>query len=374
MIKFQNITKSYDDFVAVDNFSLEIEKGEIIVLIGPSGCGKTTTLRMINRLLDPTEGKIYIDGQDISKIDVVKLRRNIGYVIQQIALFPHMTIADNVGLVPYLNKWPKDKRKNKIMELLEFVGMPAAQFYNRYPNELSGGQQQRIGVARALAADPEIILMDEPFGALDPLTRAMLQDDLLDMQDELQKTIVFVTHDMDEAIKLADKIVVMKDGEILQYASPGELLRNPAHGFVEEFIGKERLLQMPEYILVRDIMIKNPVTISLERTLTQAFEKMRRRKVDSLMVVNKSGKLLGLITSNSVIENFDKVEKVSEIVKTVQDYVKEDATVSQVLAIMANKKTGYVPVLNENHKLVGLITRSSLVNVLGQNSSYKVED
>ena len=258
MISFKNVTKKYDRFVAVDNLTLDINTGEIVVLIGPSGCGKTTTLRMVNRLIEPTEGTIYIDGTDIGKLDAVELRRNIGYVIQQIALFPHMTIAQNIGLVPYLKNWPEKKRKERVEELLEFVGMPPSQFYNRYPNELSGGQQQRIGVARALAADPDIILMDEPFGAVDPITRTSLQEELLQMHDKLAKTIVFVTHDMDEALKLADKIAIMKDGKVLQYDRPDQLLTNPAHGFVEEFIGKDRLLKQPEFINVKDVMIKIP--------------------------------------------------------------------------------------------------------------------
>lgn len=365
MISFKNVTKKFGEQIAVDNLTIDLPSSEITVLIGPSGCGKTTTLRMINRLIEPTEGVIYINGTDISKVDPVELRRNIGYVIQQIALFPHMTIAQNVGLVPYLKNWPEAKRKERIEELLEMVGMPTSKFYNRYPDELSGGQQQRIGVARALAADPDIILMDEPFGALDPITRATLQDELLDMQDKLGKTIVFVTHDMDEALKLANKIAIMKDGKVLQYDTPEQLLKNPAHGFVEEFIGRDRLLKRPELIKVKDIMITEPVTILPERTLTQALEKMRREKVDSLMVVDRSEKFIGLVTANDVLQSFDKVEKISEIVKTEVYYVNEDANVSQVLSIMAQKQVGYVPVVSSDNRLVGLVTRSSLVNVLG---------
>lgn len=366
MISFRNVTKKFGDFVAVDNISADFKSGEIIVLIGPSGCGKTTTLRMINRLIEPTKGTISINGTDISKVNPVELRRNIGYVIQQIGLFPHMSIAQNIGLVPYLKNYPEAKRKKRIEELLELVDMPVSEFYDRYPNELSGGQQQRIGVARALAADPEIILMDEPFGALDPITRSALQDEFMEMQDKLGKTIVFVTHDMNEALKLADKIAIMKDGEILQFDSPEQIIRNPAHGFVEDFIGKERLLKQPEFINVEDVMIKNPVTIQPERTLTQALEKMRYEKVDSLMVVDNKEKFVGLITANDVIENFDNVEKVHEITKTEVHYVAEDAKVSNALSIMAQEQVGYVPVIDDNSRLKGLITRSSLVNVLGR--------
>ena len=366
MISFKNVTKTFDGFDAVHNLSIDLSDGETTVLIGPSGCGKTTTLRMINRLIEPTEGTISIDGADISKIDPVKLRRNIGYVIQQIALFPHMTIAQNIGLVPYLKNWPEGERAKRVEELLELVGMAPSEFSQRFPNELSGGQQQRIGVARALAADPEIILMDEPFGALDPITRFTLQDELLDMQDKIKKTIIFVTHDMDEALKIADKIVVMKEGQVLQFDTPRELLKNPAHGFVEEFIGKNRLLRQPEYINVVDIMIKQPVIAYPDWNLHRALERLRERKVDSLMVVERSGKFIGLVTAHKVLQNFDRVEKISEIVKTGVYTVNQNANVSQALAIMSQEQIGYMPVLDSNEKLIGLITRSSLVNVLGQ--------
>lgn len=366
MISFKNVTKTFDGFHAVHDLSIDFLDGETTVLIGPSGCGKTTTLRMINRLIEPTEGSISIDGSDISKVDPVKLRRNIGYVIQQIALFPHMTIAQNIGLVLYLKNWSENERTKRIEELLELVGMPPSEFAHRFPNELSGGQQQRIGVARALAADPKIILMDEPFGALDPITRYTLQDELLDMQDKIKKTIIFVTHDMDEALKIADKIVVMKEGKVLQFDSPRELLKNPADSFVEEFIGKDRLLRQPELINVVDIMIKKPVTVYPDRNLNRALERLRQRRVDSLMVVDRNGEFIGLVTANKIMQNFDSANTVSEIVTTGVHTVKEDAKASQALAIMSQAQVGYIPVLDNNRKLIGLITRSSLVNVLGQ--------
>lgn len=365
MITFEHLTKKFNDVTAVDNLTVELQTGEIIVLIGPSGCGKTTTLRMINRLIEPTEGTISIDGTDISETDPVELRRNIGYVIQQTGLFPHMSIAQNIGLIPRVEKWPEEKQRTRVEELLEFVGMSASEFYDRYPDELSGGQQQRIGVARALAADPEIILMDEPFGALDPITRGTLQDELLKMQDTIGKTIVFVTHDMDEALKLADKIAIMQDGKIIQFDTPEQILRNPADDFVREFIGNDRLLKKPELINVKDIMIKNPVTIRPERTLAVSLEKMRREKVDSLMVVDRDGLFLGLLTVNHIHDNFNHAETVGEIIGKDFYYVDEDANVSDVLSIMAEKNIGYVPIVDHKNHLIGLITRSSLVNVLG---------
>lgn len=365
MIRFENLTKKFDEVTAVDNLTADIQTGEITVLIGPSGCGKTTTLRMINRLIEPTGGVISIDGKDVTKENPVELRRNIGYVIQQTGLFPHMSIAQNIGLVPYVEKWDELKRKNRVEELLDFVGLPPAEYYDRYPNELSGGQQQRVGVARALAADPEIILMDEPFGALDPITRVTLQDELLDMQDTIGKTIVFVTHDMDEAIKLADRIAIMRDGKIVQFDTTEEILRNPADEFVSDFIGNDRLLKQPEFINVKEIMIENPVTIRPERTLAVSLEKMRHEKVDSLMVVDREGNFSGLITVTDIHENFDTDKTVQEIMTTDFQFVSEEATVSEVLSIMAENNAGYVPVMDSENRLLGLVTRSSLVNVLG---------
>lgn len=242
MISFKHVEKTYQcGFVALKNISLEIEKGELATFIGPSGCGKTTTMRMINRLVDPTSGQIKLDGEDISKIDPIELRRNVGYVIQQIGLFPHMTIEQNISLVPRLKKWRPETYLHRVDELLDFVGLDPHTFKKRYPNELSGGQQQRIGVIRALAADPQIILMDEPFSALDPISREQLQHDIVRLHREIQKTIVFVTHDMDEAIKISSRIVMMKDGEIIQHDPPNQMLQYPRNDFVQQFIGEERL-------------------------------------------------------------------------------------------------------------------------------------
>jgi osmoprotectant transport system ATP-binding protein len=241
MIEFQNVVKAYEGVSIIKDLSLTIEKGELFVLIGPSGCGKTTTMKMINRLIEPTQGRILINSEDIMKKDPVSLRREIGYVIQQIGLFPHMTIEQNVALVPKLKKMDPKKYLKRVDELLEMVGLDPSTFKKRYPSELSGGQQQRVGVIRALAADPPIILMDEPFSALDPISREQLQDELTRLQREIHKTIVFVTHDMDEAIKIADRICLLKDGEIAQLDTPYEMLNNPANSFVVDFIGSKRL-------------------------------------------------------------------------------------------------------------------------------------
>ena len=243
MITFDEIRKVYPDGTeALKNISFRVKEGELLTLIGPSGCGKTTTMKMINRLIEPSSGKIYINGEDISKKNPVLLRRDTGYVIQQIGLLPHMTISENVALVPKLKKWPKAKYEKRVDELLELVGLDPSVFRNRYPSELSGGQQQRIGVIRALAGEPPVILMDEPFSALDPISREQLQDELVRLQQEIHKTIVFVTHDMDEAIKIADRMVLMRDGEVVQIDSPDQILRNPTNQFVRDFIGEDPVL------------------------------------------------------------------------------------------------------------------------------------
>ncbi|CAM5340265.1 glycine/betaine ABC transporter ATP-binding protein [Bacillus safensis FO-36b] [Bacillus safensis subsp. safensis] len=304
MLKLENVSKTYKGGKkAVKNIDLEIAKGEFICFIGPSGCGKTTTMKMINRLIEPSSGKIFIEGENIMKKDPVQLRREIGYVIQQIGLFPHMTIAQNISLVPKLLKWPEEKRKERARELLKLVDM-GPEYLERYPHELSGGQQQRIGVLRALAAEPPLILMDEPFGALDPITRDSLQEEFKKLQKTLNKTIVFVTHDMDEAIKLADRIVILKDGEIVQVGTPDDILRNPANEFVEEFIGKERLLQSnPNMERVEQMMNTSPVTVTVEKTLTDAIYIMREKRVDSLLVVDEHHVLKGYIDIETIDAN-----------------------------------------------------------------------
>ena len=240
MVKFENVSMAYGENEVLKNLNLHIREGQLVVLIGPSGCGKTTTLQLINRLLKAAEGRVLVNGQDISQINPVELRRGIGYVIQEIGLFPHMTIRQNIEIVPKLLGWDQKRRDARAEELIHLVNMEP-RYLDMYPDELSGGQQQRIGLLRALAAEPPIILMDEPFGALDPITRDALQDEIMTLQKKLKKTIVFVTHDMDEALKIADLIVLMKDGEVVQAATPDEMVRNPANEFVE-FIGSHRLV------------------------------------------------------------------------------------------------------------------------------------
>lgn len=308
MIKFENVSKRYQDgTIAVDSLNLEIKKGEFFVLIGPSGCGKTTTLKMINRLIPLSDGTIFFDEQKISEYDIHELRWNIGYVLQQIALFPHMTIEENITVVPEMKKWSKEKMKERAYELMDMVGLDPKMYANRKPKELSGGEQQRVGVIRALAADPEIILMDEPFSALDPISRERLQDDMLDLKKNLKKTTVFVTHDMQEALKLADRICIMEKGKIVQIGTPRELVMNPANDFVKKFIGDqahspwmadvdlERIIQP----LGQGEMLENPAVISVSSSLKQVLDSLSQHEQ---LIVERDGEWIGRINRKSIIQ------------------------------------------------------------------------
>ena len=367
MITLKNVQKQYDDgFKALKDINITCEDGEITVLIGPSGCGKTTTLRLLNRLINPTEGSVLIDNQDISEINPVKLRRSIGYVIQHIGLFPHMTIADNIAVVPKLLKWDKERIEKRVDELLNLVGLDPDTYRSRYPSELSGGQQQRIGVARALAAEPSIILMDEPFSALDPISREQLQDELVRLQKEIKKSIVFVTHDMDEALKIADKIILMKDGEVVQQGKPEELLRYPANDFVRNFIGQKRMQSTQEIPAAKEVMIRKPVTTSPNRGLAEAMKLMENRQVDTLVVIDGNDQLKGYVSIYDVLRAYqDESKRVEDIYQPFEHTIGPETLLSEAVTIFNESKTGYIPVVTEDNQLVGLITRGSIVGYLG---------
>lgn len=367
MIEFKNIYKKYEGGNDVlKDINLTCEDGEITVLIGPSGCGKTTTMKLINRLINPTEGSISIDGRDISNINPVELRREIGYVIQHIGLFPHMTIARNVGVVPHLLKWEKAQIDNRVDELLELVGLDPKVYRERYPSELSGGQQQRIGVIRALAVEPGIILMDEPFSALDPISREQLQEELIRLQKDIQKSIVFVTHDMDEALKIADKIVLMRDGEIVQHGSPEEILRRPANDFVKNFIGKKRLQQAMNMPTVAEVMMQKPATILPHRGLAVAMNMMEKRQVDSLVVVDDDNHIEGYVSIYDVSKEFDNENKqVTDIVQPFTHRTEPDSLLSDAVHILDESKSSYIPVVSADDTLAGLLTRGSIVGHMG---------
>lgn len=365
MLEFKNVTKRYNNGKpAVNKLNLKIEKGEFICFIGPSGCGKTTTMKMVNRLIDVTEGNILFDGKDINQQNPVELRRSIGYVIQQIGLMPHMTIKENIVLVGTLLKWSKERKDERARELLKLVNMPE-EYLDKYPNELSGGQQQRIGVLRALASNPPLILMDEPFGALDPITRDSLQEEFKKLQKELNKTIVFVTHDMDEALKLADRVVIMRDGEIVQADTPDEILRNPANEFVEEFLGKERLIQgRPDVTTVGQITGGSPITVQPGTTLKSAIAIMRDKKVDSLLVVDIDNILQGYIDLEAINLNYKKADSIDEIMETEIFSVTEDSLLRDTVHKILRRGAKYVPVVDDKQRLTGIITRAALANLV----------
>lgn len=364
MIEFKNVYKRYrgGSQDVLKDINLLCNDGEITVFIGPSGCGKTTTMKLINRLINPTRGQVLVDGKDTADINPVELRRGIGYVIQHVGLFPHMTIAKNVAVVPRLLKWEQSKIEPRVDELLNMVGLPPEQYRDRYPAELSGGQQQRIGVIRALAAEPNIILMDEPFSALDPISKEQLQDELIHLQKDIQKTIVFVTHDMDEALKIADKIVLMKDGEIVQAASPEEMLRRPANDFVKSFIGEKRLQQAIDLPTVADVMAKKPATIYPHRGLAVAMKMMEQRQVDSLVVVDEQNHVEGYVSIYDVTSAFDNEEqKVQDILQPFAHKVSPEADITEAIRMLDEGTLSYIPVVSKDDKLLGLLTRGSVV-------------
>lgn len=371
MIELKNIQKSYDgETQIIDNLNLKIEDGEFIVLVGESGCGKTTTMQMLNRLVEPSSGTIEIDGVDILSMNKIELRRKIGYVIQQIGLFPHWTIAENVATVLSLTCKDKNKIEEVTNKLLNTVDLDPEVYGSRYPSELSGGQRQRIGVARALANDPEIILMDEPFSALDPITREQLQDELLRIHDELKKTIIFVTHDIDEAIKLGDRIAVMQDGKIVQCDSAEEILKNPANDFVLNFVGKNRLWKTPDMLTAEDVMTKEIPFVRASRSVAQAIEIMKEKKSTLLSVVesipNERKKLVGLVGANRFAGVLDHTVKMKDIMKTNFISVTPDTSLTEVMSIRDNNNVIYTPVIDANGIYKGMITNTSILNVLSQ--------
>ncbi|MFT9597230.1 ABC transporter ATP-binding protein [Mesobacillus sp.] len=312
MIKFDQVTKVYGDKVkAVDNVSFDVPEGNIVVFLGPSGCGKTTTLRMVNRLESITDGKIFVNGTDVNSLNDIELRRNIGYVIQHNGLFPNMTIEDNVMAVPNLIGWDRKKKADRYKYLMDLVGLNPDEYRKRYPHELSGGQQQRVGIARAMAADPPVMLMDEPFGALDPVIRTRIQNEFLQIQKEVKKTILFVSHDIDEAIKMGDGIAIFKEGKLMQYDSPSELLAHPKNDFVREFVGKDRALKSLSLHTVKDLISErmlrkldgpekaNRKTIPVDTNLRDALSILLNQEADQLVVQSNNG-LVGAMQIDDV--------------------------------------------------------------------------
>jgi osmoprotectant transport system ATP-binding protein len=352
-IEFQGVTKQYPDgTVAVDNLNLTVEDGTITVFVGPSGCGKTTSLRMINRMVEPTAGTVLLDGKDIRDSDPALLRRGIGYVIQHAGLFPHRTVLDNVATVPLLTGWDKAKARKRASELLETVGLPA-ELGKRYPAQLSGGQQQRVGVARALAADSPVLLMDEPFSAVDPIVREELQDELLRLQTQLGKTIVFVTHDIDEAVRLGDKVAVMRVGGVLaQYGTPSEVLRHPVDDFVANFVGKDRGYRGLSFLSAADVEVKEVQTVQVGTAVSP----------DSgwLVAVDAEGKPRGWLPPNSSVDG----ELAEKHLVAGGSLYQQGTPIRGALDAALSSPASLGVVVDADHKVLGVVTARQVLEVI----------
>ncbi|MGH9265829.1 MAG: ATP-binding cassette domain-containing protein [Acidimicrobiales bacterium] len=360
MIRLESLTKRWDNGqVAVDALDLEVGKGEICMLVGPSGCGKTTTLKMINRLIEPTSGRIVMGGEDVTGADPVELRRRIGYVIQNVGLFPHLTVAGNVATVPRLLHWDKDRIRRRVDELLELVGLDPARYRKRYPHQLSGGQRQRVGVARALGVDPPVLLLDEPFGAIDPITRDRLQAEFLRLQSEVGKTVVFVTHDIDEAVRLGDRIAVLRDGGVLeQYAPPTEVLGRPASPFVADFVGADRGLKRLGVMPVAAAALEQPVTVTPDLPLDKAAVAMDESPEPAgwAAVVDGDGRLVGELRRADVLGDGVVAERCRPVTAPT---VGTGATLKDVSSALLLSDLGWVAVV-DGGRLLGVLTPGSL--------------
>jgi osmoprotectant transport system ATP-binding protein len=367
MITFENVKKVYprSKTPAVEDLTFTVPEGETCVLIGPSGCGKTTTLKMINRLIEPTSGKLTVNNKNVLDQDPVELRRNIGYVIQQIGLFPHMTVRDNIAVVPKLLGWNDTRIDDRVDELIEMVNMEPSQFRNRYPRELSGGQRQRIGVVRALAADPPVLLMDEPFGAIDPINRDALQNEFLRLQKRLKKTIAFVTHDIDEALKMGSMICILQvGGKLVQYDTPENILAQPANDFVSDFVGADRGLKRLNLVRVSEMMRPGIGPVETTAKASEAVAKMQQHNVDNLLVVDKNNIFKGYVTLKAAKKNPDNA--VSELVHEAIAVTEEEATMKDAFSEMLSFGIIYIPVLGETGELLGVVSAQDAQNLIEQ--------
>jgi len=359
MISLRNVTKRYPGKVAVDDLTFEIEDGEFCVLIGPSGCGKSTTLKMINRLIPVSEGAISIDGSDINQYRPEELRRGIGYAIQSVGLFPHMTVAQNIGVVPRLMDWNSRRISQRTDELLELFNLDPADYRGKYPRHLSGGEAQRVGVARALAADPAILLMDEPFGAIDPVTRESLQTEFARIQKDLQKTIVFVTHDIDEAIRLATRLVVLKDGRLVQRDTPENIMTNPAGRFVTEFIGTDRALKRLSRLPAGRYMKKAP-TVHASDPLPTAVKMVS--EIGYLWVLDAGNTVIGWLDESSVKTGLPTAGQAMTGLDFRLSAVAADSTLKEALSRMVQQGTRSAPVVDRKGVLLGEIRLTDILD------------
>ncbi len=363
MIKIENLVKIYpgSETPAVNNLNLKVGEGETCVLVGPSGCGKTTTMKMINSLIVPTEGVIYVNGEDNSKIDPIKLRLNIGYVIQEIGLFPHMTIFDNIATVPREIGWSKDKIKKRVYELMELMGLDPELHSKRRPSDLSGGQRQRVGVARAMAADPPVMLMDEPFGAVDPITRGRLQDEFVNMQKQIKKTIVFVTHDIDEALKMGTKIAVLRNGKLVQYAAPDELLSKPENEFVEDLVGGDSTLKRLNLVSAEEVMGQTIIKETIDGDISRLRDKYGNNPGARIFVFDNDERILGYFPKVDLNKNGKIKEYIQPLKTTITTYTRLSEALSEMLSVGETS----ICVVNNESKFNGIVHLQDIVNAVG---------
>ena len=373
MIEFKEVRKSYKTKQVLKGINLTIADGEFMVLIGSSGCGKTTLLKTINKLISIDSGDVIINGVNVRELDETQLPKKIGYVVQEGGLFPHMTIEDNIALTMKLAEWPEDKIHDRVTEMLQLVNLDPEAYRNLYPSQLSGAQWQRVGVARAFASDPPIILMDEPFSALDPVTRSELQNEVSALHENFHKTIVFVTHDMDEAIKLSTRICVIHDGKIVQCDTPERLLKHPANDYVDSFIGRNRLWSNPNFIYAEDFMLQNPVQTHINRTVMQAIMQMSIYHVDSLLVT-RGGKMAGMLRLSNIIHIEDYAQPIDAFITDDYITVFNDTSLEEIVSKVDYNQTGVIPVTDHDGYLKGFLTKGCLLATLSRQFTPEPEE
>ncbi|MGW8380954.1 betaine/proline/choline family ABC transporter ATP-binding protein [Streptomyces sp. ODS28] len=370
MIRFENVSKRYPDgTTAVDGLSFEVAEGELVTLVGPSGCGKTTTMKMVNRLIEPTSGRILLDGEDIAATDPVELRRRIGYVIQQVGLFPHKTVLDNTATVPHLLGWPKAKRRERAAELLDLVGLDPSLYGDRYPDQLSGGERQRVGVARALAADPPVLLMDEPFGAVDPVVREHLQNEFRALQSSLHKTVLFVTHDIEEAVRLGDRIAVYGQGRIEQFDPPARVLGGPATSYVADFVGADRGLKRLSVTPIETGDLEQPPLVHLDDRLPDAAGKLLDQGSRWAVVLDDEEELHGWVSADALTPGTGGEEDaatVRGVARRMEAWLPLGAPLKQAFSTMLQHDAGWIAVIDEESegRFLGVLTPSRLHEAL----------
>ncbi|MEV0009249.1 betaine/proline/choline family ABC transporter ATP-binding protein [Streptomyces sp. NPDC047973] len=374
MIRFEHVTKRYaDGTTAVDDLSFEVAEGELVTLVGPSGCGKTTTMKMVNRLTEPTEGRIFLDGEDISAIDPVRLRRRIGYVIQQVGLFPHKTVLENTATVPHLLGWGREKGRRRAAELLDLVGLDPSVHGDRYPEQLSGGQRQRVGVARALAADPPVLLMDEPFGAVDPVVRERLQNEFLKLQEQVRKTVLFVTHDIEEAVRLGDRIAVYGQGRIEQFDTPATVLGAPSTPYVADFVGADRGLKRLSVTPVEESDLDQPPVVHLDDPLVEATARLKAAGARWAVVLDAQDTLHGWIPAGSGQSGAGTVR---EHARRMEAWLPLGAPLKQAFATMLQHDAGWIAVTDEegSGRFLGVLTPARLHEALRRSIDADAQD